>query len=76
MIIPLDAENYFKKIQYHLKNKSPSYIRDTRDIPKHNKDSEHQAHRHQLKKETKSNSNKIRNKTILSALSIPIQYSV
>ena len=39
MIISLDAEKCFDKYPTSLQDKSPGEIRDTRDIPKHNKGS-------------------------------------
>lgn len=57
-----------------LHDKSTGEIRDTRSILQHNKGSLQKAHKQLKWRETLRNSTKIRSKTRLSALFIPIQY--
>ena len=75
MIISLDSEKAFDKIEHY--DKSPGEIRHASDIQQHNEDSLQQGHsQYQLfLRETHSNFIKIRNKTSLSTLSTPFQYS-
>lgn len=76
MRISLDAEKAFDKIQ-ELHDKGLGDIRDTRDIPKHNKGNIQRANsQYQIKwRKTESNSTTFRNKIMLSTLYMPIQYS-
>ena len=73
MIISLNTKNADPS---PIHDKSPGEIRDTRDLPEHNKGNLQQAYRqHQITwRETQSNSTKIRNKTMLYTISILIQY--
>jgi hypothetical protein len=59
-------------------NKGPGDIRDSKDLPQHNKGSlQHTHSQHHLKlRKTQNNSTKIKNKTRFSTLSIPSQYSI
>ena len=77
MIISLDAEKDFDKIQHPFMIKVLERVRDTRNIPKHNEGNIQQVNsQHQTKwKETQSDPTENRNKTRLSTLSISIQYS-
>ena len=77
MIISLDAEKAFDKIQLSFMIKGLGEIRDTRTISKHNKGNIQQANnQHQSKwRETQSDSTKIRNKMRHSTLYISMQYS-
>lgn len=77
MILSLDTEDAFYKIQHNLMKKRLKEIRDKRDVPKHNKGNLQQANRqdHIKWREIKSNSTKIRNKIRLSTFSMSTQYS-
>ena len=75
MAISLHVGNTFDKIQHSFMIKSLREIRDTRDMPKHNKGILQQADSQHLIKwrETQSNSTKIRDKTSRSTLSMSIE---
>ena len=71
MIISLDAENAFDKIQHPFMVK----VLERSGIPKHDKGNIQQANsQHQIKeRDTQSDPTKISNKTRLSTLSISVQ---
>jgi hypothetical protein len=77
MIIFLDAEKAFDKSQLLFMLKSPEGIRDIQGIRQYINGNLQQAiSKHQFKwRDSQSNSTKIRSKTLLSPLSIPIQCS-
>lgn len=69
-ITSLDTGKALDKIPTPVHYKSPGEMRDTRDIPQHNKDTLQEAYGQHLFnwRETQSNSTKIWNKTRLSIL--------
>ena len=77
MIISIDAEKAFDKIQHPFMIKNPPESRNRRNIPQHNKSYIWQTHSKHYPQWWKidSISPKIRNKTRVPTLTTPIQHS-
>ena len=76
MIISIDAEKAFDKIQHPFMIKNPPESRHRRNIPQHNKGHIWQTHsKHPQWWETESISSKIRNKTRVPTLTTTIHRS-
>ena len=75
-VISLDAEKVFDK-STSLHDKSLVEVKDTSVISQHNKGNLQQVHsqHHSKCRKTQNSSTKIRNKTRLATLSIPIQHN-
>ena len=76
MIISIDAEKAFDKIQHPFMIKNPPESRNRRNIPQHNKSNIWEAHsKHPQWWKIESISPKVRNKTRVPTLTTTIQHS-